>query len=48
MRSGQLVHLTGVSTDTLRRYERLGLLPLPQPPSEITANILQCLSREWN
>jgi DNA-binding transcriptional MerR regulator len=30
MRSGQLTHLTGVSTDTLRHYERLGLLPLPQ------------------
>jgi DNA-binding transcriptional MerR regulator len=25
-----LAHLTGVSTDTLRHYERLGLLPLPQ------------------
>ena len=24
MRSGQLAHLTGVSTDTLRHYERLG------------------------
>jgi DNA-binding transcriptional MerR regulator len=30
MRSGQLAYLTGVSTDTLRHYERLGLLPLPQ------------------
>jgi DNA-binding transcriptional MerR regulator len=30
MRSGQLAHLTGISTDTLRHYERLGLLPLPQ------------------
>jgi len=30
MRSGQLAHLTGVSTDTLRHYERLGLLPPPQ------------------
>src|SRR5258707_13176313 len=30
MRSGQLARLTGVSTDTLRHYERLGLLPLPQ------------------
>jgi DNA-binding transcriptional MerR regulator len=30
MRSGQLAHLTGVSTDTLRHYERLGLLPAPQ------------------
>src|SRR5260370_21711140 len=30
MRSGQLAHLTGVSTDTLRHYECLGLLPLPQ------------------
>ena len=29
MRSGQLAHLAGVSTDTLRHYERLGLLPLP-------------------
>jgi MerR family transcriptional regulator, Zn(II)-responsive regulator of zntA len=30
MRSGQLARRTGVSTDTLRYYERLGLLPLPQ------------------
>jgi|SRR5438445_9652237 len=30
MRSGQLARLTGVSTDTLRHYERLRLLPLPQ------------------
>ena len=30
MRSGQLARRTGVSTDTLRHYERLGLLPLPQ------------------
>jgi len=29
MRSGELAHLTGVSTDTLRHYERLGLLPEP-------------------
>jgi len=29
MRSGQLARQTGVSTDTLRHYERLGLLPLP-------------------
>lgn len=29
MRSGQLARLTGVSTDTLQHYERLGLLPLP-------------------
>jgi len=30
MRSGQLARLTGVSTDTLRHYERRGLLPLPR------------------
>jgi DNA-binding transcriptional MerR regulator len=30
MRSGQLAHLTGVSTDTLRHYERLGVLATPQ------------------
>lgn len=30
MRSGELAHLTGVSTDTLRHYERLGLLPKPR------------------
>lgn len=30
MRSGQLAQRTGVSTDTLRHYERLGLLPKPQ------------------
>lgn len=27
LRSGQLAHLAGVSTDTLRYYERCGLLP---------------------
>lgn len=30
MRSGQLAHVSGVSTDTLRHYERLGLLPVPR------------------
>jgi|SRR2546427_4564342 len=30
MRSGQLARQSGVSTDTLRHYERLGLLPQPQ------------------
>jgi len=30
MRSGQLARQSGVSTDTLRHYERLGLLPRPQ------------------
>ena len=34
MRSGQLARRTGVSTDTLRHYERLGLLPLPQRTAE--------------
>jgi len=29
MRSGQLARLSHVSTDTLRHYERLGLLPRP-------------------
>lgn len=29
MQSGQLARLTGVSTDSLRHYERLGLLPKP-------------------
>lgn len=29
MHSGELARLTGVSTDTLRHYERLGLLPKP-------------------
>ena len=29
LRSGQLSQATGVSTDTLRHYERLGLLPRP-------------------
>jgi DNA-binding transcriptional MerR regulator len=29
LRSGALAHRTGVSTDTLRHYERLGLLPAP-------------------
>jgi DNA-binding transcriptional MerR regulator len=30
MRTGQLAELAGVSADTLRHYERLGLLPSPQ------------------
>jgi MerR family copper efflux transcriptional regulator len=30
LRSGELAGLTGVSADTLRHYERLGLLPAPQ------------------
>lgn len=29
MQSGELARLTGVSTDTLRHYERLGLIPKP-------------------
>jgi DNA-binding transcriptional MerR regulator len=29
MRSGELARLVGVSTDTLRHYERLGLLAIP-------------------
>lgn len=30
LRSGRLAKLAGVSTDTLRHYERLGLLPRPR------------------
>src|SRR5450755_3945859 len=30
MLSGQLAKLAGVSTDTLRHYERLGVLPCPR------------------
>ena len=51
MRSEQLAHLTGVSTDTLRHYERLGLLPLPQrtagnyreypPASQLRVELIQ-------
>jgi DNA-binding transcriptional MerR regulator len=33
MHSGHLARLTGLSTDTLRHYERLGLLALPQRTS---------------
>jgi MerR family transcriptional regulator, Zn(II)-responsive regulator of zntA len=33
MRSGELARLTGVSADTLRHYERLGILPLSQRTS---------------
>ena len=35
MRSGELARLAGISTDTLRHYERLGLLP---PPSRTPGN----------
>jgi len=48
MRSGQLAHLTGVSTDTLRHYERLGLLPLPQRTAEIIGSTLRHLSLGWS
>jgi DNA-binding transcriptional MerR regulator len=30
LRSGELARLTGVSTDTIRHYERLGILPKSQ------------------
>jgi len=30
MRTGKLAELAGVSADTLRHYERIGLLPSPQ------------------
>ena len=30
--AGELANMVGVSTDTLRYYERRGLLPLPPPP----------------
>ena len=30
MRSGELARLAGISTDTLRHYESLGLLPVPR------------------
>ena len=30
MRSGKLAQLAGVSADTLRHYERMGMLPPPQ------------------
>ena len=43
MRSGQLAHLTAVSADTLRHYERLGLLPLPQ---RTAGNYRECLCRD--
>ena len=33
MQSGELARLAGVSTDTLRHYERLKLLPIPQRSS---------------
>ena len=44
LRSGELARLTGVSTDTLRHYEKLGILPTSQrttggyrmfPPSSV-------------
>lgn len=30
LRSGELATLAGISTDTLRHYERMGVLPVPQ------------------
>ena len=33
LHSGELAHLTGVSADTLRHYERLGILPASQRTS---------------
>jgi DNA-binding transcriptional MerR regulator len=30
LRSGELAALAGISTDTLRHYERMGVLPVPQ------------------
>jgi DNA-binding transcriptional MerR regulator len=34
LRSGELARLTGVSSDTIRHYERMGILPeSPRPPS---------------
>jgi MerR family transcriptional regulator, copper efflux regulator len=33
LRSGELARLTGVSTDTLRHYERMRVLPLPRRTS---------------
>ena len=33
LRSGELASMTGVSTDTLRYYERMRLLPLPRRTS---------------
>jgi DNA-binding transcriptional MerR regulator len=48
MRSGQLAHLTGVSTDTLRHYERLGFCPCHNARREITATILRRLSKGSN
>jgi DNA-binding transcriptional MerR regulator len=51
MRSGQLAHLTGVSTDTLRHYEGLGLLPVAHrtagnyrdypPTSQLRVDLIQ-------
>ena len=48
LRSGELAESTGVSTDTLRHYERLGVLPRPartasgyrQYPPEAVARVL--------
>ena len=33
MRSGELARMTGVSTDTLRHYEKMRVLPLPRRTS---------------
>jgi DNA-binding transcriptional MerR regulator len=48
MRSGQLASLTGVSTDTLRHYKHLGLLPLPQCTAGNYREYLPPLRRGWN
>jgi DNA-binding transcriptional MerR regulator len=49
MRSGQLARQSGVSTDTLRHYERLADSCLcPSARREITASIFQQLYKEWH
>ena len=38
LRIGEVCRLTGLSADTLRYYERIGLLPAPPPASASTTN----------
>jgi len=47
LRAGELARLTGVSTDTLRHYERKGLLPVRRLPNGYRVYGTQAIERVW-